>query len=59
MKAEAEAAQALSVVLRRRQTDRLVKVGYRASGEASSSHSDSSHQESQDVEEALALALTC
>jgi hypothetical protein len=30
-----------------------VKVGYQGSGEESSSHSDSSHRESQDVEEAL------
>lgn len=56
-KVESGANQVLVVVLHPRQACRSGKVVFRASGEASSSHSDSSHQESEGVEEAR--AKTC
>ncbi len=56
-KVEAGAIQVLVVVLHPRQACRSVKVVFRVSDEASSSHSDSSHQELEDVEEVQ--AKTC
>lgn len=53
-KVGSEAIQALVVVLHPQRACRWVRAVFRASGEASSNHSDSSHQELEDVEEARA-----